>query len=328
MRVVLVVVLSILWEASAFAQTTDFLELVKTGTAQEVQAAIAKGADPNALGSGGMTALIWAAAKNQDPLVTAALLKAGASVNTRDKDGMTALMYAAKSNHNREVVTALVKAGAKVDAKNDDGATALILAALSENTSPMLTLLEAGADRELKDKSGKTFMDYLNERQRKLEREAELKHEADMLAAFSAQEERSKNTTLVVIIVPFSLGLLYVVYRRVQNKRAIRTVKAKADAYVSSFMDAAAKGPEALATFLGTETNLEAPLLLDAIKNSPDPEAIALLLKTGAALESLDADGWTPLRWAAAYNPNPEVLTTLVKAGANVNAQDSAGVTR
>ena len=74
-RIVVAVGLSVLLAASVYAQTTDFFELVKTGTSQQVQAAIDKGADVNALTTiGGNTPLMLAAGYNQDPEVITVLL--------------------------------------------------------------------------------------------------------------------------------------------------------------------------------------------------------------------------------------------------------------
>ena len=74
----------------------DFFELLEIGTPQEIQAAINKGADAKARDKDGRTALMFAAAYNQDPEVIATLLKAGADLEAREtKSGWTALMAAA-----------------------------------------------------------------------------------------------------------------------------------------------------------------------------------------------------------------------------------------
>ena len=49
----------------------EFLEVVETGTPQEVQAAISKGADVNAKADNGGTPLMRAASGNKDPEVIA-----------------------------------------------------------------------------------------------------------------------------------------------------------------------------------------------------------------------------------------------------------------
>jgi ankyrin repeat protein len=96
-----------------------------TGTAQDVQAAIDKGADVNAR-SDGLTPLILAAENNENPEAITALLKAGADIEARDlKYGGTVLMWAAYTNRNPEVIITLLKAGANAKAKDDNGRTAL-----------------------------------------------------------------------------------------------------------------------------------------------------------------------------------------------------------
>src|SRR5271157_1930393 len=97
--------------ASAYGQTTDFLELVKTGTPQQIQVAIKQGVDLNAQDGLGVTALMFAARHNQDPEVITTLLEAGADLKAQSKAGVTALMFAAQFN-STNVITTLLKAGA------------------------------------------------------------------------------------------------------------------------------------------------------------------------------------------------------------------------
>ena len=123
-RIVVAAVLAVLMAASAYAQTKDFFELAKTGTPQQVQAAIDKGADVKAQDKSGRTALIWAATNNQNPEVITTLLKAGADLNAQNKYGRTALMYATGNNPNPEVIATLLKAGADAKAKDSKGKTA------------------------------------------------------------------------------------------------------------------------------------------------------------------------------------------------------------
>ena len=123
-QMVVAVVLTVLLAASAYAQTTDFFELAKTGTPQDVQAAISKGADVNAQGDAGLTALMFAAGNNQNPKVITTLLKAGAAVNAQNIYGATALMLAAEYNKNSKVITTLLRAGADMRRKDNEGKTA------------------------------------------------------------------------------------------------------------------------------------------------------------------------------------------------------------
>src|SRR5271157_2509494 len=93
-RIVAAVVFVVLRAASAYAQTTDFFVLVQTGTPQQIQAAIDKGANIKAQDSSGRTPLMVAAQNNQDPEVIATLLRAGSDINARDPNGYTAMTFA------------------------------------------------------------------------------------------------------------------------------------------------------------------------------------------------------------------------------------------
>jgi ankyrin repeat protein len=189
------VVLAVLLTAPAYAQTTDFFELVKTGTPQNVQRAINSGAEANspdkdgktplmyaagynqnvevitvlvkagadieAIDKNSMTPLMYAAWNNQNPDEITVLLKAGANLKAHDKDGFDALTHAAYSNPNPEVITTLLKAGADVNAQGSRGWTPLMLAAYSNpNPEVITTLLEAGAKANIKNSEGRIAFDY------------------------------------------------------------------------------------------------------------------------------------------------------------------------
>ena len=81
--------------APVFADATrDLFMVVSRGTASEVSAAIAAGADPNARAEGGVTPLHMAAESNPEPSVVAALIEAGADPSARDGRGKTPFDYA------------------------------------------------------------------------------------------------------------------------------------------------------------------------------------------------------------------------------------------
>ena len=94
----------------------EFLNLCQNGTAQEVRAALDAGADVNAKGEYGMTALMAAAWRNSNPEVVNVLLNAGANVNAETENGWTALMAAVRQDKsNPEVLDILLRAGARPD---------------------------------------------------------------------------------------------------------------------------------------------------------------------------------------------------------------------
>lgn len=87
------------------------------------------------------------------------LTQRGANPNIRDKRGVSPLMAAVQLGFN-EGVEALIGAGAGVDVSSDTGETPLISAVHRRDTALMRILLEAGADPERRDNSGRSARDY------------------------------------------------------------------------------------------------------------------------------------------------------------------------
>ena len=65
--------------------------------------------------------------------------------------------------------------------------------------------------------------------------------------------------------------------------------------------------------------------LANAAKRN-DPKAVAALIKEGVSVTTPQADGATPLHWAAHWD-DLATADLLIRAGANVNAEETAGVT-
>ena len=137
----------------------DFIDLVQTGTAQEIGATIRAGANVNAIGRWGRTALMYAASDNLNSEVITMLINAGADVNARCTNGWTALMYAASDNPNPEVITILINVGADVNARASNGWTALMSAASnSPNPEVISMLINTGADVNARGAVGTTAL--------------------------------------------------------------------------------------------------------------------------------------------------------------------------
>ena len=146
--------------------TDDLFEAVKNGTASEVKAALAAGADPGARNEHGVTPLHFAAAKkNANLSVILALLRAGADPGARLDNGVgwpgglsTPLHGAAIFNANPSVITALIEGGANPDARNEDGDTPLHGAMVRPDANPSMiaALIEGGADPDARNEDGDT----------------------------------------------------------------------------------------------------------------------------------------------------------------------------
>jgi len=125
---------------------------------------LAHGAKPATIDRAGKSPILYAAARGQDGIV-AALLDAGIDANARYGAELTALMWAAGHADNApaggalRTVQLLLARGAKLDFVDDRGRGALMIAAQLGHTELVDALLTAGADKTLKDKTGKTALD-------------------------------------------------------------------------------------------------------------------------------------------------------------------------
>ena len=97
------------------------------GNIKVVNYLLAQGANPNATGKYGLTALYSAAGSDYGASAAEALLKHGADIHAKYLSGLTALHQAA-SQGAIKVIEVLLEHGAKVDAKTDEGITPLYMA--------------------------------------------------------------------------------------------------------------------------------------------------------------------------------------------------------
>ena len=118
-------------------------------------ALIDAGADVNAIGGFDWTALMVASVKGHVEAVRQ-LLRSGANPNLADIYGWTPLMRAVYEERTAVVKVLLERPEVDLDAQNDQGATALHLAALKGNESLARALLLAGANSQVKNRSGRT----------------------------------------------------------------------------------------------------------------------------------------------------------------------------
>jgi uncharacterized protein len=194
---------------SAHAQATDFLELVKTETAQSVQVSIDQGQDVNVKSDFGETPLMLAAESNPDPDVIIVLRRAGADPNALDKFGLTPLMHVARVNPNPAAVAALLDAGAEINAQIN-GMTALMYAA-QRNPNPrvIIMLLDAGADVRARDLAGNTAFDYAQHNEKLKSTDAFNKLRGAPTAEHGARPVAAWPAYVLCLFPGYGLGHLY-----------------------------------------------------------------------------------------------------------------------
>jgi uncharacterized protein len=127
------------------APPSPVADAAQAGDSDAVRSLLKQAADVNASQADGMTALHWAAMRN-DGALAEMLLYAGANVKASTRiNSYTPLLLAAK-NGNVEVMDPLIKAGADINGKTSNGTTALMFAAAAGNADAVNVLIDRGAD--------------------------------------------------------------------------------------------------------------------------------------------------------------------------------------
>ncbi len=127
------------------APSAAVADAAQQGDRDAVKALLRQAADVNAAQGDGMTALHWAAMKNDADLAQT-LLYAGANVRATTRIGSYTPLVLAAQNGSAAVISTLVAAGADVNSKTGNGTTVLMLAAASGNVDAVKAFVDKGAD--------------------------------------------------------------------------------------------------------------------------------------------------------------------------------------
>jgi ankyrin repeat protein len=155
-----ILLICLLFTHSALASIRDseFLEECKSYTLKQINDAFLDGVNVNAVSEVNEdTALMMAAGYNPDAEVVRALINAGARVERRNLRNVTPLMFAARYNKDKKavdkIINYLIAAGDDINAIDNVGNTPLLWAVDSANLQAVETLLNLGADANIRNKN-------------------------------------------------------------------------------------------------------------------------------------------------------------------------------
>ncbi|KAJ3121646.1 Palmitoyltransferase zdhhc13 [Nowakowskiella sp. JEL0407] len=143
--------------------STPFHWAVRAGHINIVTYLYKKSADPLLKDNQGYNSL-HLAVHGGHSMVLSFLLAHDIDVDVADSMGRTGLMWAAYKGNSMESLNVLIKWNADLNKTDLTGFTALHWAVVSGNLDFARALLAAGCNSELKDPSGKTALDWANER--------------------------------------------------------------------------------------------------------------------------------------------------------------------
>src|SRR5471032_2937117 len=132
------------------APASPIADAAMQGNKEAVRSLLKQAADVNAAHGDGMTALHWAAMKD-DAELAQTLLFAGANVKATTRIGAYTPLILAARNGNAAVMAPLLKSGAEVNGPTANGTTPLMFAAASGSVDAVRLLIESGANVNDKD---------------------------------------------------------------------------------------------------------------------------------------------------------------------------------
>jgi uncharacterized protein len=313
---------------------TVLMTAARTGKTGPVNALLKRGADVNAKERRGQTALMWAAADGHAEVVES-LIKAGADIHAALPDsGFNAFFFAAREGRT-DVVHALLNAGVDVNEATQPqrpggkmpgkGTSALILAVENGHFDLAVTLIEAGADPN-DQRSGFTPLHVLTWVRKPNRGE-------DDGAPPPLGSGKLSNIQLIKKLVEHGAD----VNARLKNGKGGAGLYNKMGA--TPFLMASATADATymrLLVELGADPSLGnvdhcTPLMVacgvgvgsaaanEVAGEEPEVlEAAELLLKLGADINAVDANGETAMH-AAAYKNLPKVVQFLTDKGAKID---------
>ncbi len=312
---------------------TVLMTAARTGNPGAVAALLKRKADVNAKERRGQTALMWAAAEGNTEVV-AMLIQAGADVRaTLPDSGFTPLLFAARAGH-LQVARALLKAGLDVNDVTEPrrpggkspakGTSALILAVENGHYELALALLDAGADSN-DQRSGFAplhMMTWVRKPPRGEDRGMPPPPELQGMNSLQFVRELVKRGADVNLRLTRGSGGI----GKFTTKGATPFLMASATAdlpYMKLLLELGADASIANAEqttplIAACGIHVGSDQATELAGEEPEVlEATALLLKRGADINAVDANGETAMHGAALKNL-PKVVQFLADRGAKI----------
>jgi ankyrin repeat protein len=289
------------------------------GDLDEVLSLIQAGADINARGQGGRSALLDSSRQGH-AMVVKTLLAGGkhshADVNAADSLGWTALMLAAREGH-EDVLHLLIDQQADVNLRRGDGTTALMDACRHGHSGIADALIEANAEVDAARTDGRTALHLAVENGHLNIVDLLLQHNAPVDAA-----ARYGATPLMIAILKGASQIEQLLWDHGATKGA-----QEAELFVAT----ASGDLERIRSLIADGVNVNAPVMfgrmpLTAAVSRGYLEIVQLLVDAGANIEVRAPQQFTALEQAARYGRRA-IAAYLLRRGAVVNARGKDGST-
>ena len=319
---------------------TRIADAAMDGNREAVRSLLKRKANVNGAQGDGMTALHWAAYRD-DVEMMKLLLAAGANVHAVTRVGAIPPLFLACANGSPAALELLLKAGADPNSINANGTTALMMAASSGSADAVKLLLDEGASANAREAAhGQTALMFAASLNRAAVIKLLLARGAEANAATSAREQdkvrfdrdghpfyeppasktAAKPTTKVKDEETPNVNTEGVTRELLVLSRALGFQSARVA------FDKPRKGPQLTPPMrVGPEFVGGMTALLYAAREG-HKEAVAALLEGGAAINQANADKFTPLV-IAIVNGHLDLASDLLERGADPNIATLTGLT-
>ena len=281
------------------------------------------GADVNAVNKNGVTSLMMASEKGNVDFINV-LLKDGADINIADADGDTCLHISVLQGCSIEVLQTLIDHGVDVNAIDEKGDTALMLASEKGNVEFIYLLLKAGADPNIADGDGNTWLHHSIIGESKGE-------VLQMIINHGAQVNATNKMGDTALMIASGKGNVDGTNVLLEAGADPNITDANEDSCIHISMLGFYKR-QVLQTVINhgvkvNDTNKQSYTALMIASLNGNIDGIKVLLEAGADPNIADVNGYNCLHFVVFQGCSIDVLQTIIDHGVDVNATNKMGHT-